>query len=262
MKRLVLSIVLALSFGACASVTNTVLTVDEYGNVSPTNALVTQAQLATVTASNQLALVKVEAAEQGYNAALALLSSVANSMSADPIVFFGPMVAGFDSAVAFSADARLNIVGWTDTPSTATKSVGGESLVCKRWVMRFIFTDPQNPSASLAGLQPLVAYNTICNGRAEWDDLNPALVGAPALDSTPYESGGVTYANTYLMDVWMPARTAGFVYVRVPEDAVSGDGQTMEFPGATGGFNGTMEIGTNAVEFVNGVAYPAAGGGE
>jgi len=253
--------VLALSFGAQA-VTNTVLFVNEYGAVSSTNAFVTQAQIAAVTASNQLVLAKMEAAEAGYNAALALLSDVANSMSADPIVFFGPMVAGFDSAVAFSADARLNIVGWTDTNETDTKSVGGESLLCKRWVMRFVFTDPQNPSASLAGLQPLAAYNTNCTGRAEWDDLNPALVGAPALDSTPYSSGGVTYANTYLMDVWMPARTAGFVYVRVPEDAVSGDGQTMEFPGATGGFNGEMQIGTNAVEFVNGVAYPAAGGVE
>ena len=50
MRSKISIIATGLAATALATVTNTTLTVDEYGHVSPTNALVTQAQIAAVKA--------------------------------------------------------------------------------------------------------------------------------------------------------------------------------------------------------------------
>ena len=235
---------------ASASVTNTVLTVDEYGNVSPSNALVTQAQMAAVAASNELVIAKMAAVEDGYNTAIQLLTSVAQSMATTPIVFYGVDVVGFEAAAAFANDAKCMVCRFNVTSDVEAKTVGEAVIECRRCEMGLAFTE------ALQGVQPDIAYSTNINGRAEWDNLNPVLVGTPVLQPGPWTDGaGNTYANVYLMDVWLPNRNIGLIFVRVPNDAISGDGMVMEFPGAAGGYNGEMRIGTNRVEFVNGVAY-------
>ncbi len=240
----------AICTAANGGVTNTVLTVDEYGRVSPTNALVTQAQMAAVAASNEIVIAKMAAVEAGYQAAINLLSAVAQSMATTPIVFYGVAVVGFEAAVAFGDDAKCAICRFNLTSDVETKTVGEASIECRRCELGLAFTE------TLQGVQPDVAYNTNVTEKAEWDNLNPVLVGTPVLQPGPWTDGGSnTYNNVYLMDVWLPTRATGFVGVRVPNDAISGDGMVMEFPGAAGGFNGEMQIGTNRVEFVNGVAY-------
>ena len=235
---------------ALASVTNTVLTVDEYGNVSPANALVTQAQMAAVAASNELVIAKMAAVEDGYNTAIALLSAVAQSMATTPIVFYGVDVVGFEAAVAFANDAKCMVCRFNVTSDVEAKAVGEAVIECRRCEMGLAFTE------SLQGVQPAISYGMDLATKAEWDDLNPALVGAPVLQPGSWTDGaGNSYANVYLMDVWLPNRNIGLIFVRVPNDAISGDGMVMEFPGAAGGYNGEMRIGTNRVEFVNGVAY-------
>ena len=250
MKFISLILATLLAATAFASVTNTVLTVDEYGNVSPTNGLVTQAQIAAVAASNQLVIAEMEAAEEGYNAAIALLSEVAQSMITTPIVFYGIDLVGFEAAVVFGDDAKCAVSKFAKTSDVENKVVGEVSIECRRWELGLAFTD------QLQGVQPYIAYSTNVNGRAEWDNLNPVLVGPPVLQPGSWTDGGSnTYANVYQMDVWLPTRNVGFVGVRVPNDAVSGDGSVMEFPGAAGGMNGEVTIGTNRIEYVNGVAY-------
>ncbi len=248
--RFISLITTMLAASALASMTNTVLTVDEYGNVSPTNALVTQAQMAAVAASNEIVVAKMAAVEDGYQTAIRLLTAVAQSMSTRPIVFYGVDVVGFEAAVAFGDDAKCAVCRFNMTSDVESKTVGEAVIECRRYEMGLAFTE------ALQGVQPDVAYSTNMTGKAEWDNLNPVLVGTPVLQPESWTDGaGNTYANVYLMDVWLPNRNTGFVFVRVPNDAISGDGMVMEFPGAAGGFNGEMQIGTNRVEFVNGVAY-------
>ena len=240
----------AVCAAANGGVTNTVLTVDEYGAVSPTNALVTQAQMAAVAASNEIVVAKMAAVEDGYQTAIQLLTSVARSMFTTPIVFYGVDVVGFEASVVFGDDAKCATCRFNMTSDVETKTVGETSLECRRYELGLAFTE------LLQGAQPVVGYGTNITEKAEWEDLNPVLVGTPVLQPGSWTDGaGNTYANVYLMDVWLPTRATGFIGVRVPNDAVSGDGMVMEFPGAAGGFNGEMQIGTNRVEFVNGVAY-------
>ena len=98
MKRLLaLALVLTAAISPARAVTNVVLFVDEYGAVSSTNAMVTQAQIAAVAASNQLVLAEMEAAEAGYQAAIALLRQVAQSMATTPIAFYGVELVGFNN---------------------------------------------------------------------------------------------------------------------------------------------------------------------
>ena len=244
----------AVCAAANGGITNTVLTVDEYGRVSPTNALVTQAQMAAVAASNEIVIAKMAAVEDGYNTAIALLSAVAQSMATTPIVFYGVDVVGFEASVVFPDGTASAICRFDGTSDIQNKTLDGETVECRRWELGLAFTE------QLQGVQPNVAYNTNATGIAswanEWDDLKPELVGTPVLQpGTWTDKSSNTYDNVYLMDVWLPTRASGFIGVRVPNDAISGDGMVMEFPGAAGGFNGEMQIGTNRVEFVNGVAY-------
>ena len=253
MKRFLLSVVLALSFGAQA-VTNTVLFVNEYGAVSSTNAMVTQAQISAVAASNQLVLAQMEAAEAGYQAALALLQQVAQSMATTPIVFYGVEVVGFDTAVVFGDDAALMVCKWERTGVVENKVVDGVTIQCEKHVLGIAF------NKELQGVQPLIAYNTNVVEKAEWDNLHESLVSTPTLrPGSWYDGANNEYNNLYDMDVWVPTRSTGFCFVRLPNDAAAGDGSVMEFSGAAGGYNGEMQIGTNRIEFVNGVAYPAGG---
>ena len=250
MKFISMILATMLAASALASVTNTTLTVDEYGTVSPTNALVTQAQMAAVAASNEIVVAKMAAVEDGYNTAIRLLYAVAQSMFTTPIVFYGVDVVGFEAAVAFGDDAKCAICRFNLTSDVETKTVGEASIECRRCELGLALTE------ALQGVQPDVSYNTNITDKAEWDNLNPVLVGTPVLQPGTWTDGGSnTYNNVYLMDVWLPTRATGFVGVRIPNDAISGDGMVMEFPGAAGGFNGEMQIGTNRVEFVNGVAY-------
>jgi len=250
MKKLALVFAAAICAAANGGVTNTVLTVDEYGTVSPTNALVTQAQMAAVAASNNLVVAKMQAVEEGYQTAIRLLSAVAQSIPTTPIVFYGPEVVGFEASVVFPDGAAAAICRFDGTSDVQNKTVGEETIECRRWELGLAFTE------QLQGVQPTIGYTTNLTDRTEWDDLNPVLVGTPMLQPGTWTDGSSnTYNNVYLMDVWLPTRIRGFVGVRVPNDAVSGDGMVMEFPGAAGGFNGEMQIGTNRVEFVNGVAY-------
>lgn len=225
------------------------LMVDDAGNLNSTNAVATQADLAAVAASNQIAVAEQNAAREGYNQAVDLLSAVATNIAAGtPIVFYSVELSSFDAAVVFDeSTAKVKIIGFDKTTTTSTI----QGVACQKWIMRFAFTD------DLQSVQPLVSYNQVINGtpRAEWEFLASDFVGAPTSESGTYTDGdGNSYTHLYSMDVWLPTENSGFAYIDIPNDAAVADGATLDLPnGVKDGATTTVTWGGKTLTFKGGL---------
>lgn len=226
-----------------------VLTVDDAGNLNSTNAVATQADLAKIAASNQLAVAEQQAASEGFNQAVELLTAVATNVAAGtPIVFYSVELSSFDAAVVFDeAKAKVLIISWTQMDESSTV----QGVAVHKWRMRFAFTD------DLQSVKPLLGYAQVLNGtaRSEWDFLADDFVSAPVAESGTYTDGdGNEYNYIYHVDVWMPDENSGFSYIRVPNDAVVADGATLDLPnGVRGGASTTVSWGGKTLTFKGGL---------
>lgn len=225
------------------------LMVDDAGNLNSTNAVATQADLARVAASNQVAMAEQAAARKGFDQAVSLLSAVATNVAAGtPVVFYSVELSSFDAAVTFDeSTAKVKIIGYEDQGETST--VAGVSV--KKWRLRFAFTD------NLQSVKPLVGYAQVLDGAArdDWEYIADDLVDAPVLDTGTYTDGdGNSYSYLYHIDFWMPAENTGFAYVRVPNDAAVADGATLDLPnGVAGGATTTVVWGGKTLTFRGGL---------
>ena len=237
-----------LSANSFAGVTNRVLFVDQDGKVSSTNALATQAQLAAVAQSNNLVRAEQAAVADGYNTATQLLSFAAQSITTIPTIYQSVEFVGFEAAVQFSEDAKCYITGINRTEETATKN----DVLCKRIELTFGLTE------DLQSVQPLVEYSPQLDGapRAEWDFLADGFVSSPtAIQGSFTDTNGVSYANMYKMDAWVPAEnTSGFMGIWIPNDAVISDGTVMDMPGIKNGLNGVIKWDNITVNYKGGYA--------
>lgn len=225
------------------------LTVNDAGELNSTNAVATQAQLAAVSASNQIARAEQQMAAEGFNQAVDLLGAVATNVAAGtPIVFYSVELSSFDAAVVFDeATAKVKIIGWEGMDESSTV----QGVAVHKWRMRFAFTD------DLQSVKPLLGYAQVINGtaRSEWDFLADDFVSAPVAESGTYTDGdGNEYNHIYHVDVWMPDENSGFSYIRIPNDAAVSDGATLELPnGVRGGASTTVSWGGKTLRFVGGL---------
>lgn len=248
-----LSALLAMSFFASNLVAEPVrqklLTVGDGGELNSTNAVATQADLAAIAASNQIAAAEQEAAREGFNQAVSLLSAVATNIAAGtPTVFFGVEISTFDAAVAFDeAKDKVKIVAFEDQNTSSV--IGG--VLCEKWRMRFAFT------ADLQTVKPQIGYAQVIDGvpRADWEYLADELVDSPVSESGTYTDGdGNTYDHIYHIDHWLPKENSGFSYVRVPNDAAVADGATIDLPnGVQGGATTVVTWGGKTLTFKGGL---------
>ena len=225
------------------------LTVKDGGEISSTNAVATQADLARIAASNQIAVAEQNAAREGFNQAVELLGAVATNMAAGtPTVFYSVELSTFDAAVAFDESKdKVMIIAYQALNETST--VGG--VLCSRWRVRFAFT------ADLQTVKPQVGYAQVLNGvpRADWEYLADEMVDSPVLDTGTYtDEDGNPYDHLYHVDFWMPQEGSGFNYIRVPNDAAIADGAMIDLPnGVQGGATTTVVWGGKTLTFKGGL---------
>ena len=162
------------------------LMVDDAGNLNSTNAVATQADLARVAASNQVAMAEQAAAREGFDQAVSLLSAVATNVAAGtPVVFYSVELSSFDAAVTFDeSTAKVMIIGYEDLKESSTMS--GVSV--KKWRLRFAFTD------NLQSVKPLVGYAQVLDGTARADSGE----GAARLAARPTARAPSTQENIAL----------------------------------------------------------------
>ena len=244
MKRLIAFLALA-ALPAVAGVTNRVLYVDQDGNVSSTNALATQADMAAVSATNALIQAKMEAVADGYSTATQLLTMAAQSVVMNPVVYASLEFVGFEAAVTFDPNSKVYVTGLTPTGESLT--VNGTS--CRKVVLDFGFQE------SLQTVKPWIEYSLQIDGapRAEWDFLADDYVATPVSKAGTFEVGGDLYSHLYSVDLAVPADAAsGFFAVTIPNDAASSDGSVMDMPGMKDGYTGTQTWGGHTLTFKGG----------
>ena len=244
MKWVIVSLALAM-LPAVAGTTNRILYVDQDGNVSSTNALALQADLAAVSATNALIEAKLAAAADGYSTATQLLTLAAQSVVATPVVYASLEFVGFEAAVAFDPNSKVYVTGLTPTSESLT--VNGTS--CKKVVLDFGFQE------SLQTVKPWIEFSPQLEGspRAEWDFLADDYVSTPTSKAGSFEVGGDVYSHLYSVDLAVPAEYAtGFFAVSIPNDAASSDGSVMDMPGMKGGYTGTQQWGGHTLTFKGG----------
>lgn len=244
MKRLIALIALA-ALPVFAGVTNRVLYVDQDGNVSSTNALATQADMAAVSATNALIQAKMDAVADGYSTATQLLTMAAQSVVMNPVVYASLEFVGFEAAVTFDPNSKVYVTGLTPTGESLT--VNGTS--CRKVVLDFGFQE------SLQTVKPWIEYSLQIDGapRAEWDFLADDYVAIPVSKAGTFEVGGDLYSHLYSVDLAVPADAAsGFFAVTIPNDAASSDGSVMDMPGMKDGYTGTQTWGGHTLTFKGG----------
>ncbi len=225
------------------------LMVGDDGTLNSTNAVATQADLAKVAASNQVAVAEQDAAREGFDQAVALLGAVATNVAAGtPIVFYSVELSSFDAAVVFDeANDKVLITDYEDLHESGT--VDGTAV--SKWRIKFAFT------ANLQSVKPLVGYAQVLDGtaRADWEYVADGLVSDPVLDPGTYTDGdGNQYSYLYHVDCWVPTANSGFNYIRVPNDAVVADGATIDLPnGVQGGATTTVTWGGKTLTFRGGL---------
>jgi len=230
------------------------LMVGDDGKLNSTNAVATQADLAKVAASNQVAMAEQDAARDGFNQAVDLLSAVATNVAAGtPIVFYSVELSSFDAAVVFDeATAKVMVIDIKDTGENGTIQ-GVES---RKWRMRFAFTE------DIQTVQPLVGYAQVIDGvpRSEWDFLAEDFVSAPVAESGTYEDkDGNEYSHLYYVDVWLPRANSGFTYMKIPNDAAIADGATIDLPnGVKDGVSTVVSWGGKTLTFRKGLLVGVA----
>ena len=225
------------------------LMVGDDGKLNSTNAVATQADLARVAASNQVAMAEQNAARQGFDQAVDLLSAVATNIAAGtPIVFYSVELSSFDAAVVFDeTTAKVMVIGYEDMKENSTI----QGVASHKWRIRFAFTD------DLQTVQPLVGYAQVLNGtpRNEWEFLAEDFVSSPVAESGTYVDGdGNSYSHIYYVDAWLPSQNSGFSYVKIPNDAAIADGATIDLPnGVKDGVSTTVSWGGKTLTFKGGL---------
>ena len=233
-----------------------ILTVDQYGNLSSTNAIATSADLAAISASNQLAVAVQEANAEGYRVATNLINEVARSVSSSPIIFSSAQVSSFVAATVFDElTSALRVFQWdVETGVTDTKNiiVNGTptSVDCIRITCGYMFT------SDISVLQPVVKYIEHLDGTPpeNWAYLNDGLVeSATTVAHDPIEIDGHIFTDFYQIHIWVPAnRASGFFRVVVQNEAASAEGNTLDTVGVTDGYTGSVTNGTMVLNIKGG----------
>lgn len=225
------------------------LMVDDSGALNSTNAIATQADIARVSASNQVALAELQASQAGYNQANTLLGVVASNIAAQAVHgFYGVELSSFDAAVVFDeATARLVIVGWESTDQTSVI----HGIPVAKWIVRIAFNQ------DLQTVQPYLAYDKVINGaaQADWDNLGPDFVSAPVREEGTWTDKDGTPCNyLYRMEAWVPTEPSGFMFVRVPNDAALADGAELDLPyGVRNGLTTQVQFGNKVLVYRGGL---------
>ena len=233
-----------------------ILTVDQYGNLSSTNAIATSADLAAVSASNQLAVAVQEANAEGYRVATNLINEVAMSISSSPIIFSSAQVSSFVAATVFDElTSALRVFQWdieSNVIETKNIVVNGSpvSVDCIRITCGYMFT------SDISVLQPVVKYIEHLDGTPpeNWAYLNDGLVEtATTISHSPIEVDGHIFTDFYQMHIWVPSnRASGFFRVVVQNEAASAEGNTIDTVGVTDGYTGTVTNGTMVLNIKGG----------
>ena len=246
MKRQILLLLFAASTAAAVAapnVTNTVMMVDQRGNLN-VEGVASVEDVATNAVKVQIAEAKAEVAQktaQGVTSAIGTV--VENIMSNNVVVYRSGFSDSFAALVVFTEDDILAIV---------------EARWIERTDARIVVEVDYVSTADLGAVKPAVFHhNTLDGGRANFDELPESNVTAPVYHAEERTYAGQTFAGYYTITATIPnpsGTSSYFLWIKADADAPSGDGTTLDLPnGVTGGISGEYVWGDKVLTFKGGI---------
>lgn len=228
---------------AAPNVTNTVMMVDQRGNLN-VEGVASVADVATNAVKVQIAEAKAEAAQQTAQGVTSAIGAVVeNIMSNNVVVYRSGFSDSFAALVIFTEDDILAICEARWREKTAARIVVEVDYVS---------------TADLGAIKPAVLHhNTLDGGRANFEELAEANVTAPVYHAESRTYDGQTFAGYYTIRATIPnpsGTSSYFLWIKADADAPSGDGTTLDLPnGVTGGVSGEYVWGDKVLTFRGGI---------
>lgn len=228
---------------AAPNVTNTVMMVDQRGNLN-VEGVASVADVATNAVKVQIADAKAEAAQTTARGVTNAINAVVeNIMSNNVVIYRSGFSDSFAALVVFTEDDILKIT---------------EARWIEKTAARIVVEIDYVSTANLGTIKPAVLHrNTIDGGRANFEELAEANVTAPVYHVEDRTYDGQTFAGYYTIraTIQNPSGTSSyFLWIRADADAPSGDGTTLDLPnGVTGGVSGEYVWGDKILTFRGGV---------
>lgn len=230
---------------AAPNVTNTVMMVDQRGNLN-VEGVASVADVATNAVKVQIAEAKAEAAQATAQGVTNALQAVASNIMSNNVVIYR---SGF-------SDSFAALVVFTDNDILAICEARWREKTAARIVVDVDYVT----TANLGTTKPLVmAKNTLTlqDGREDFEQLDDGNVTAPVYHAEERTYGGQTFAGYYTVTATIPNpadTTSYFLWIKATGDTPSGDGATLDLPnGVTGGYTGNVVWGDKVLTFRGGV---------
>jgi len=238
----IVAALVSLSAIAEPNVTNTVMMVDQYGNLN-VDGVASVADVATNAVKVQIA---ETAATTAMNTARSVTNQlngiVANIMSNNVVIYRSGYTDAFAGLVVFTDSDTLMICDYEKVSLSGGVLRSRIAYVC---------------TVDLGTTKPIVMANDTCTSTENFSQVPAAGISTPVIHNESKTIGGVTYSKWYEITVDISVAGAAnqyFYYVMIDADVPSGDGSTLDLPnGVTGGQTATVTWGDKVLTFTGGV---------
>jgi hypothetical protein len=237
-----------LSFAFCSAafsqpVTNEVLFVNEKGETNRPETLATTAQMAANKAAILTAEQKAAAAEAAAREGTNLVRDLIRDITANELVIYRyGYTDAFGVAVTLDPNAELVI-----SEFQPLDTLDGEGRQGFRMVYRLHNTQS-------VAVKPTVKWGaSLEGGRESFAALPSAQVAEPIAKGIETDADGKDWW-AYELTFYAPQGSSGFYVINLSADDASGDGWVFDLPnGVKGGRTGTVQFGSQTLEFVGGL---------
>ena len=225
-----------------ANVTNTVMMVDQRGNLN-VEGVASVADVATNAVKVQIAETKALAAQAtAVGVSNAISTVVENIMSNNVVIYRSGFADAFAALVVFGESDVLTIVDANWREQSASQIVVDIDYVS---------------TADIGTVKPVIMHHNSCTSRVDFAELPDANVTSPVYHAEQREYAGQIFAGYYSVTATIPnpaSHTSYFLWIKINPDAPVGDGATLDLPnGVTGGASGEVTWGDKVLTFTGGV---------
>ncbi len=238
----VLTVALKGCMASAADLTNTVMMVDQRGNLN-VEGVASVEDVATNAVKATIAEQKAAAAQNTARGVTNALQAVAENIMSNNVVIYR---SGF-------SDSFAALVIITDDDVLA--------MVEARWIektsARIVVEVDYVSTADLGTVKPIVFHRNTLNARTDFAELDDANVSQPVYHAEQRTYDGQPFAGYYTITATIPnpsGTTSYFLWIKAEADSPSGDGTTLDLPnGVTGGVTGDYVWGDKVLHFRGGV---------
>lgn len=241
-QAVVLTVALKGCMARAADLTNTVVTVDQRGNLN-VEGVASVADVATNAVKATIAEQKAAAAQQTARGVTNAIGAVVENIMSNNVVIYR---SGF-------SDSFAALVIFTDSDILAIT----EARWLQRSAAQIVVEVDYVSTANIGLVKPAVMHRNTLAARTDFAELDAANVTTPVEHAGPKTYGGQTFETYYTITATIPnptGHTSYFMWIKVDADTPSGDGTTLDLPnGVTGGETADFTWGDKVLHFVGGV---------